>query len=75
MKKQNNLIRIYSGSEVLVNLLKGKLENTGMLTSIQNDSNDSFIVGVPIAIDLYIQEFDLKKATPIVNDFIKKNRA
>jgi len=42
MKENNKLIRIYSGNEVTVNLLKGRLENIGVSASIQNDSNDSF---------------------------------
>jgi hypothetical protein len=75
MKENNKLIRIYSGTEVLVNLLKDKLENTGISATIQNDSNDSFLRGVPTAIDLYIQQSDFKKAEPIINKFIKKNKA
>lgn len=75
MKENNKLIRIYSGTEVLVNLLKDKLENTGISATIQNDSNDSFLRGVPTAIDLYIQQSDFKKAEPIINEFIKKNKA
>lgn len=75
MKKNSKLTRIYSGTEVLVNLLKGKLENTGISATIQNDSNDSFLRGVPTAIDLYIQRSDFKKAEPIINEFIKKNKA
>jgi len=75
MKTNNKLIRIYSGTEVLVNMLKGKLEITGISTIIQNDSNDSFLRGVPTAIDLYIQQFDFEKAEPVISEFIKKNNA
>jgi len=75
MKTNNKLIRIYSGTEVLVNMLKGKLEITGISTIIQNDSNDSFLRGVPTAIDLYIQQFDFEKAEPVISEFIKKNKA
>ena len=75
MKTNNKLIRIYSGTEVLVNMLKGKLEITGISTIIQNDSNDSFLRGVPTALDLYIQQFDFEKAEPVISEFIKKNNA
>jgi len=75
MKTNNKLIRIYSGTEVLVNMLKGKLEITGISTIIQNDSNDSFLRGVPTALDLYIQQFDFEKAEPVISEFIKKNKA
>jgi len=75
MKTNNKLIRIYSGTEVLVNMLKGKLEITGISTIIQNDSNDSFLRGVPTALDLYIQQFDFEKAESVISEFIKKNNA
>ena len=55
MKDENKLIRIYSGTHILVISLKNKLEDIGLSATIQNDSHDSFLQGVPIAIDLYIQ--------------------
>lgn len=74
MKENNKLIRVYTGTEVSVSLLKGRLENIGISVSIQNDSTNSFLRGVPIAIDLYIQQFDYKKAEPIISEFIQNNR-
>jgi hypothetical protein len=74
MKEKDNLIRVYTGNEVLVFILKDKLEETGISTTIQNDSHDNFLRGVPTAIDLYIQQFDLKKAEPVISEFIKKNK-
>jgi hypothetical protein len=74
MKENDNLIRVYTGSEVLVFMLKDRLEDTGISTSIQNDSHDNFLQGVTATIDLYIQQFDLKKAKPIIIEFIKKNK-
>ena len=73
MKEKNNLIKAYTGTEVLVHILKDKLESNGISSTIQNDSGDSFLSGTPTAIDLYIQQLDLKKAKPIIRDFIKKN--
>lgn len=74
MKEKDNLIRVYTGPEVLVFMLKDKLEETGISSTIHNDSHDNFLQGVPTAIDLYIQQFDLKKAEPMINEFIKKNK-
>jgi len=68
------LITVYAGNEVSVSLLKGRLEHIGILAVIQNDSNDSFILGVPVAVDLYIQEVDYKKAEAIINEFIRNNK-
>lgn len=74
MKGKDTLIKAYSGTEGLVHILKDKLEQNGIIAAIQNDSGDSFFRGTPIAIDLYIQQFDLKKAEPIISEFIKKNK-
>jgi hypothetical protein len=75
MEKENKLIRIYSGNEVTVSLLKGRLEIVGIPASIQNDSGDSFLRGVPAAVDLYIRQSDSEKAEPIINEFIRKNNS
>jgi hypothetical protein len=77
MKEDNNLIRIYSGTELTVNLLKDELEGFGIPSMIQNDFNSGvsagFSGGVPSAIDLFIQERDLGKAEPIVSEFREIN--
>jgi len=78
MKENNNLIRIYSGTELTVNLLKDELEGSGIPSMIQNDFNSGvsagFSGGVPSAIDLFIQESDLGKAEPILSEFREINR-
>jgi len=74
MKEKDTLIKAYSEKESLVLILKDKLEQYGIITTVQNDSGDSFLRGAPIALDLYIQQIDLKKAGPIIYEFIKKNK-
>lgn len=78
MKKGNNLVRVFTGSEVSVIILKGRLEELGISALIKNDYQSGISVGfvgsVPSAIDLYIQEFDLKEAEPIINEFIQNNK-
>jgi hypothetical protein len=77
MKKGNNLIRVFTGTEVLVYLLKERLEEVGISALIKDDFQSGitvgFVGGVPSAIDLYIQESDLKEAEPIFNEFSKNN--
>lgn len=73
MKEKDNLIKAYSGTESLVHILKDKLEQKGILATIRNESGDSFFSGTPIAIDLYIRLLDIKKAEPIIQEFVKKN--
>jgi hypothetical protein len=78
MKEKNKLIRVYSGTEVSVILLKGRLEEIGISALIQNDYKSGidagFVGGVQSAIDLYIQQFDYKKAESIISEFIQNNK-
>lgn len=78
MKKGDNLIRVFTGSEVLVIILKERLDEVGISALIKNDYQSGisvgFVASVPSAIDLYIQESDLKEAEPIINEFIKNNQ-
>jgi len=77
MKENDNLIRIYTGTEITVNLLQTELEKVGISGIIQNDfesGTSAGIAGNPNAIDLFIQESDLKKAKPILVDFLKINK-
>ena len=39
MKEKNKLIRVYTGTELTVNLLKDELEKIGISSLIQNDFN------------------------------------
>lgn len=72
---KNNIIKIFTGTEVSVIYLKGILEETGIIAMIKDDFQSSisagFVEGTPSAIDLFIQKSDLKKAEPIINDFIQ----
>ena len=73
MKEKETLIKAYTGTESLVHILKDKLEQNGIITTIRNNSGDSFLGGTPIALDLYLRQNDIKKAEPIIREFIKKN--
>jgi hypothetical protein len=79
MKEKNKLIRIYTGTEITVNLLKGLLEEIGVPSTIQNNYKSGveigFVGGVQSAIDIYIQYSDFEKAEPIIRDFIAQNQS
>ena len=79
MKEKNKLIKIYTGTEVTVLLLKGLLEEIGVKSTIQNNYKSGievgFVGGVQSAIDLFIQQSDFEKAEPIIRDFIAKNKS
>lgn len=78
MKEKNKLIRVYTGTELTVNLLKVELEKLGISGIIQNEFNSGvsagFSGGVSSAIDLFIQEHDLNKAESIIRGFIEINK-
>ena len=77
MGKENNLIRVFTGTEVLVYLLKERLDEAEISALIKNDFQSGLTVGlvsgVPSAVDLYIRESDIKEAEPILNQFIRDN--
>ena len=78
MKQKNKLVKVYTGTEVTVNLLKELLEETGVGSTIQNNYKSGveigFVGGVQSAIDLLIQQYDFETAEPLIRDFIEKNR-
>lgn len=77
MKDNTKLIRVFSGTELIVNLLKDELENFGISSLVKNDFNSGisagFSGGFPSSIDLFIQEPDTEKAKPIISAFIETN--
>lgn len=74
----DKLVRIYSGTEVTVNLLKEILEEAEITGLIQDDFQSGIMAGfsggTPSAVDLFIQETDLKKAEQIVEEFRSGNK-
>lgn len=78
IEENNNLIIVYSGSDITINLLKEELEKIGISSVIQNDYNSGIIAGFSTgtrySVDLLIKEHDVNKAKPIINGFIQINK-
>jgi hypothetical protein len=76
MKTQKDLIRIYTGTEVSVILLKGELEAKGISCMIKNDFQSGnaagFFGGIPSAVDLYIRQSDAALTEAIVSEFANR---
>ncbi len=70
-------IRVFSGAETVVNLLKAELSNINVPSIIKNNFNSGVIAGIsgglPTAVDLYIYEKHLEKAEPIIQDYMERN--
>ncbi|MTI29729.1 putative signal transducing protein [Xanthovirga aplysinae] len=66
-------IKVFEGSQVFANLLKGKLEKIGVPSRIQNEFQTSitagFIGGDPSVVELFIRSTDLEKAKPYIQEF------
>lgn len=73
MKKGDNLIKVFTGSEFSIYLLKAKLEEIGISSIVRNEFNGAFLGTIPPAVDLYINESDLEKAEPIIREFIQND--
>jgi hypothetical protein len=76
MKEKNVLVRIFTGSEVLVLMLKGALEELEIGSMIQNGFQSGMAAGIggfPEFVDLYIQQSDLERAQPLINEFNQTN--
>jgi hypothetical protein len=76
MSERNELIRVFTGSEVLVIMLKGALEEIGIGSLVQNEFQSGMSAGIggfPACVDLYIQQSDLQNASPLITEFTQAN--
>jgi hypothetical protein len=79
MKEKNKLVKVYTGTEMTVLLLKDLLEDIGVTSIIQNNYKlgieVGFVGGVQSAVDLFIQQSEFAAAEPLIRDFIAKNKS
>lgn len=77
MNNDDQIIRVYSGTEIQVLMLQSELEECGIGAMVQNDFQSGvmagFVAGLPSSVDLYISESDMAAAEPILRAFIKLN--
>lgn len=73
MENEENLIKVFTGSEPTALLLLKMLEEAGVKGLIKNDSGLGYIGAAPSVLDLYILETDIEKAMPLVREFTDTN--
>ena len=73
MEAKEDLIKIYTGVELSVILLKARLEEIGISSLVKNDFSDAWLGAAPTMSTLYIEKSDFEKAEPFVRDFINTN--
>lgn len=71
--KKESLIKVFTGSEASVILLKSRLEEIGVDSFIKNDSNDAALGTAPQLVDLYIDKSKLMKAEPLIREMSQNN--
>ena len=68
---EDNIVKLYTGSDVIINHIKQELEANGISCLIKDGFKQGidagFVGGVPSAIDLFVLESDLERAVEIVN--------
>ena len=74
MNDKDKIVLVYTGNEVMIERIRVNLEKEG-INSITKDGfrqgiNAGFVGGTPSAIDLFVLEADLEKATEIINAII-----
>ena len=78
MSNNDKLVRVYTGTEMKVLLLKSLLEEICVYSLVQNNYKSGveigFVGGVQSAIDLYVTQADLEKAGPVISDFSERNK-
>ena len=79
MKEENKTIRVFSGSELEVNLLQEELLQIGISGIVQNNMNSGLVAGfaggLTSAVDFYIRTTDLQKAESILSEFARRNNS
>ena len=66
------LMKIFSGSEILAQALKSKIEEVGVNTIIKNNIQSAKLAGFGTAdqaVEVFIQEIDFGKANPVIEEF------
>ncbi len=67
---EDNIVKIYTGGEIIINRLVSELEAQGIFTLVKDGFKQGieagFVGGVPSAIDLFVRESDLPTALDLV---------
>lgn len=77
MEAEGALIKVYTGTGLVVSMLKGRLEEIGVGCLVRNDFeagiHSGFSAGTTSSVYLFIQESNLPKAREIIDEFLKNN--
>ena len=66
------LMKVFSGSEILAQALKERIEAIGVQTVLKNNIQSARLAGfgnTDLAVEVFIQETDFAKANPVIEEF------
>ncbi|MFV0266263.1 MAG: putative signal transducing protein [Draconibacterium sp.] len=70
MNTQDEIVKVYTGGELIINRIKQELESRGIFCLIKDGYGQGiqagFVGGVSSAIDLFVRESDLDEAIEVV---------
>ena len=76
-KNRDELVRVFTCTEITCQLLKAELEKAGVPVFIRNVHQSAvaagYGIGSPSAIDIFVTESKVEVAIPVIEDFIKSN--
>ena len=66
------LMKVFSGSEILAQALKLRIEAVGVETVLKNNIQSARLAGfgnTDLAVEVFIQETDFAKVNPVIEEF------
>ncbi len=69
---QNDMVRVYSDSEINITRLRGELAKIGIPSLVKNEFKSGVMAGFgasPNAVDLYVNTSDFDEATSLIENF------
>lgn len=73
---QKDMIRVYTDSEINVEMIRGELAKIGIPSLVKNEFKSAVMAGFgasPNAVELYVNPSDLEESTSLIQDLNKGN--
>jgi len=70
-KNQNEMVRVYTDTEINVNMMRAELAKIGIPSLVKNEFRSGLMAGFgasPNAVDLYVNSSDIEKASLLIED-------
>jgi len=77
MTQRDELVRVFTCTEVTCRLLQAELEKHGIPVMVRNEFQSAlsagFGSGTPSAVDIYVTKSKVDAAIPVIEGFLKNN--